>query len=254
MAPLTDGYRYHEVASTYGGVPQRWVVIYSEARQRRVMPTVDKYVRRQSETEPRAFKALCRTTFACAAEAQQALETCKQRVQATQLAGGTIRLVSQYGKRGRPATTTTAETVRYVVEGALASSLAYRQTVRDPKRGFILATNALDAQVLPTQEVLTGYKSQSLPERGFRFLQDPRFLASSLYLKKPERIMALLMVMTVCLLVYAALEYRTRQALVLQRDFVTSHPVARGHAYEGTHTPHGYASGYIAPAPAPPAG
>ena len=50
-------------------------------------------------------------------------------------------------------------------------------------------------------------------ERGFRFLKDPEFLAASLYLKKPERIMALLMVMTVCLLVYAALEYRIRQAL-----------------------------------------
>jgi transposase len=45
------------------------------------------------------------------------------------------------------------------------------------------------------------------------FLKDPQFLASSLYLKKPERIMALLMVMTVCLLVYAALEYRIRNAL-----------------------------------------
>jgi transposase len=50
-------------------------------------------------------------------------------------------------------------------------------------------------------------------ERGFRFLKDPQFLASSLYLKKPERIMALLMVMTVCLLVYAALEYRIRRTL-----------------------------------------
>ena len=44
-------------------------------------------------------------------------------------------------------------------------------------------------------------------------MKDPQFLASSLYLKKPERIMALLMLMTVCLLVYAALEYRIRTAL-----------------------------------------
>ena len=50
-------------------------------------------------------------------------------------------------------------------------------------------------------------------ERGGRFLKNPEFLASSLYLNKPERIMALLMVMTLCLLVYAALEYRIRQAL-----------------------------------------
>jgi transposase len=61
--------------------------------------------------------------------------------------------------------------------------------------------------------VLAGYKGQAYAERGFRFLKDPQFLASSLYLKKPERIMALLMVMTVCLLVYAALEYRIRRAL-----------------------------------------
>jgi transposase len=66
---------------------------------------------------------------------------------------------------------------------------------------------------LSSQAVLDGYKGQAQTERGFRFLKDPQFLASSLYLKKPERLMALLMVMTVCLLVYAALEYRIRTAL-----------------------------------------
>ena len=76
-----------------------------------------------------------------------------------------------------------------------------------------MATNELDDTQLPPQKLLEGYKGQGHAERGFRFLKDPRFLASSLYLKKPERIMALLMVMTVCLLVYAALEYRIRNAL-----------------------------------------
>jgi transposase len=61
--------------------------------------------------------------------------------------------------------------------------------------------------------MLEGYKGQVHVERGSRFLKDPQFLASSLYLKKPERIMALLMAMTVCLLDYAALESRIRQAL-----------------------------------------
>jgi transposase len=44
-------------------------------------------------------------------------------------------------------------------------------------------------------------------------MKDPSFLGSSLYLKKPERIMALFMVMPLCSLVYAALEYHIRQAL-----------------------------------------
>jgi transposase len=78
---------------------------------------------------------------------------------------------------------------------------------------FILATNELDERALSLQELLAGYKGQKHAKRGFRFLKDPLFLASSLYLKKPQRIMALLMVMTVCLLVYAALEYRIRTAL-----------------------------------------
>ena len=73
-------------------------------------------------------------------------------------------------------------------------------------------TNWTRASYLP-RAVLAGDKGQAQVERGFRFLKDPQFLASSLYLKKPERIMALLMVMTVCLLVYAALEYRIRMVL-----------------------------------------
>jgi transposase len=103
--------------------------------------------------------------------------------------------------------------VVYAIEGALASRVAVRQALIDQHRCFLLATNELHDTQLPPHELLEGYKGQGYAERGFRFLKDPRFLASLLYLKKPERIMALLMVMTVCLLVYAALEYRIRKAL-----------------------------------------
>ena len=48
---------------------------------------------------------------------------------------------------------------------------------------------------------------------GFRFLKDPLFYAESLYLKLPQRIMALLMVMTLSLLMYSLAEMRVRTAL-----------------------------------------
>jgi hypothetical protein len=99
------------------------------------------------------------------------------------------------------------------IEEALTSSLAVCDALVAQHRCFILATNELDERALSPQELLAGYKGQKHAERGFRFLNDPLFLASSLYLKTPQRIMALLMVMTVCLLVYAALEYRIRTAL-----------------------------------------
>ena len=63
------------------------------------------------------------------------------------------------------------------------------------------------------EELLRGYKGRVRVERGFRFLKEPWFMASSIYLQDEKRIMALLMVMTLCLLVYSALEWRIREGL-----------------------------------------
>ncbi|RYM27508.1 IS1634 family transposase, partial [Meiothermus sp. PNK-Is4] len=89
--------------------------------------------------------------------------------------------------------------------------------VAQARRGlgrFLLATNVLDREALPAREVLVRYKEQGKTvERGFRFLKDPLFFASSTYLKRPERVMALGMVMAVALLVYALGEWELRRRL-----------------------------------------
>ena len=213
MAPLTEGYRYRVVPSSYGGIEQRWVLIHSEPRQPHAQRTVDKQWLKQSAHEVKAFKTLCRTAFACEADAHQALARFAHDVQTTFLHDSTVYSTPHYGKRGRPGPGAQPDQIVYHIAGALASRLPDRQARVDQHSCFILATNELDEGQLSAQAVLDGYKGQAQAERGFRFLKDPQFLASSLYLKKPERIMALLMVMTVCLLVYAALEYRIRTAL-----------------------------------------
>jgi transposase len=225
MSPLTEGYRYHVLPSTYGGVEQRWVLIYSEPRQPQAQRTVDKHLRKQSDQEVTAFKKLCSTAFACEADARQALATFAQGLQATFLHESTVCPTPRYDKRGRPSQGAQPAQVVYHIAGALASQLATRQALVEQQSCFLLATNELDATQLSPQELLAGYKGQVQAERGFRFLKDPCFLASSLYLKKPERIMALLMVMTVCLLVYAALEYRIRKAL---KDHGATFPNQKG--------------------------
>jgi len=213
MPPVTEGYRYHALTSTYGGVEQRWLLIASEPRQPQARRTVDKHLLKHSEHEGKAWKQRCGTTCACAADAQQALARFAHGLQATSLPTSTVHAQPRYSKRGRPGRDAQPDQVIYHVDGALASSLAARQGLIDQHSCFILATNELDDTQRSPQEGLHGYKGQGQAERGFRFVQAPQFLAASLYLKKPKRIMALLMVMTVCLLVYAALEYRLRQAL-----------------------------------------
>ena len=68
MAPLTEGYRYRVVPSSYGGIEQRWGLIHSEPRQPHAQRTVDKQWLKQSAHEVKA-KTLCRTAFACEADA-----------------------------------------------------------------------------------------------------------------------------------------------------------------------------------------
>ena len=60
MAPLTEGYRYQELTSTYGGVEQRWVLIYSEPRQPQAQRTVDKQLRKQSDQGSQSLQEIVR--------------------------------------------------------------------------------------------------------------------------------------------------------------------------------------------------
>jgi transposase len=76
MAPLTDGDRAHLWSSTSGGVAQRWVLIDSAHRPPQAQHTVGRPLRTPGAQEVHAFQPLCRSTLACAAEAQQALATC----------------------------------------------------------------------------------------------------------------------------------------------------------------------------------
>lgn len=77
----------------------------------------------------------------------------------------------------------------------------------------MLATNQTLDYLEDQEELLKTYKEQHSVERGFRFIKDPNIVASSFFVQKPERVAALLFVMTTCLLVYSALEYRIRQNL-----------------------------------------
>ncbi len=218
--PLTEGYRYRVLSSHYGEVQQRWLLIYSEHAAKRVAKTVDRRVKKDSEAEAKAWQALCKKRFACREDAQAALAAFRAKLKLCELHDPDVTSLARYRRVGRPAKEVPADYFDYSLCGALAMPTQARQVRIEQGACFVLATNVLDQDELSDQEILVGYKGQVHVERGFRFLKDPSFLASSLFLNKPERIMALLMVMTVCLLVYAALQHRVRQALTTHKKTI----------------------------------
>ena len=60
---------------------------------------------------------------------------------------------------------------------------------------------------------LKEYKAQQSTERGFRFIKDPLFFVSRVFLKSTKRIMALAMIMTLALMVYSLGQRQLRRAL-----------------------------------------
>jgi transposase len=146
----------------------------------------------------------------------------------TRVSEGRIVARRRYAKTGRPGRQQSPGRIEYFIEGHLASVVEVHRQKMQRKSCFIAATNELDESFLNDEQVIEAYKKdQQKAERGFRFLKDPRFMASTLFLKSPKRIMALMMIMTLCLLVYGALEYRIRRSLQHHRQ---TFPHQKGHA------------------------
>lgn len=105
-----------------------------------------------------------------------------------------------YAGRRRPKHDQESVSHQFQFKGVAAASLGRVAEARSQAGVFILATND-QSEMWSMAGLLATYKAQQNVERGFRFLKSPEFLTSSLYLKKPERIEALLMVMTCSLMI-----------------------------------------------------
>lgn len=206
---------YSSVCMDYAGVQQRWVVNYSPQAYQRALKSVNKQCLKLSSKELKQFEKLCQIEFACEKDARKALEAFEKKLKMTEVSDFSVKNIPRFNKKGRPAKDAQPDYYTWKIEGGIASIIETREVKLRRKSCFILATNQLDDSELSEEELIRKYKQdQQKVERGFRFLKDPQFLAATLYLKKPERIMALLMIMTLSLLIYATLEYRIRKVLV----------------------------------------
>jgi len=204
----------HSVEVEYAGIKQRWLVVYSPQAYQRASKTVDRQLDKQSASEHKKFNKLCKQEFACETDARNSLEALKKTLKATSVKQTDIECIAHYKEKGRPAKDQKPDSYTYRIKGDLQADEQEKAQRAQRKSCFIVATNQLDSEALPDDELLDAYKNgQQKVERGFRFLKDPLFLASTIYLKSTQRIMSLMMIMTLCLLIYSAIEYRIREAL-----------------------------------------
>ena len=125
-----------------------------------------------------------------------------------------------YTTKGRPKSDEEQQIKCYKIKISIQQDEESVSKALNAKGRFILGTNILDTEILSDEQILTEYKEQQQPERGFRFIKSPEFLVRSVYLKTARRIQALLMIMTLTLFIYNLGQYQIRQALVKRNEFL----------------------------------
>ncbi len=181
-------------------------MVESQKRRESDLKKLTKNIQKEATEASKQLRQLSRQTFACIPDAQGAAQKLLKKSKYHHLTNIQIEPVV---KKHITDSTTDA----YQVRGTVSLCEQKIQPIRSCAGRFIIATNVLNEEVLTAEEMLSKYKGQQAVERGFRFLKDPMFLTNSVFLKSPERIEALGLIMGLCLLVYTLGQRQLRQTL-----------------------------------------
>ena len=191
---------------------ERWIVVHSQAGESRTRKNLDKAIPKELEELAKKLAGLKRKAFGCEADARKAAqEAFKCRYH--RVCDLAVSAVTQHKGPGRPKAGSEPVVAQWRVTGARFEEDKNKTLMLDVEGGcYVVATN-VPAERMSAGEVVKAYGKQSTVERGFRFLKDPLFFTSGMFLKKGERVQGLVMVMTLALLVYALGERRLRRSL-----------------------------------------
>jgi transposase len=206
---LDNGYKIHAVDTTYGGVKQRWILVYSEQAYVTELKTLDKNIRNEKDKTTNLLWHLGNQLFGCKKDIATAIAKLSKKLKYHQIKY-TISEVAKHSGKGRPKKDAIPDKIEYQVSSGLIRDEIAIEATKLTKGRFILATNQLDKQELPDESILPTYKEQSGTESGFKFIKDDAFEIDSIFLKKPSRISALMMIMTLCLMVYSYAQHWLR--------------------------------------------
>jgi transposase len=218
---LDDGYKIHAVKRDYGGVQQRWVMVFSKYAYAKEIATLNKNIQKENDELTKTLWHLKNQSFGCQKDIDTAIKKMSRKLKYHQI-NYKIQAVNKRTGKGRPKKDSQPDKVEYKVISNLIANKSAIDNAKLTKGRFILATNQMDSTALSDKDILPTYKEQSGTESGFKFIKDDTFEVDSIFLKKPGRISALMMVMTLCLMVYSYAQYWLRQQLAINNETIIS--------------------------------
>lgn len=215
----TDRYKYIPHKSSYGGIEQRWLLVYSKDAYECEAKTFTKNLEKKWEACKKELWHLGNQEFCCQKDAENEFKKIEKRHPFFSISYE-CKEELKYAKKGRPSIQNPSIGSVWYVKATFQKNEVAIENELNTKGRFILATNDLDEVHRPDSSIIKEYKEQQSVEKGFRFLKDPWFINDKIFLKSKKRIEALSMVMTLCLLVYNYAQYFVRNKLKEQNEFL----------------------------------
>ena len=217
---LGNGYKMYVELVEYR-VKQRWALIFSQQAYDKEVDTLDKNITKEFDELNILIKHLKNNEYGCITDANKEIDKINKGLKYHTL-NSKLDTVYKYDGKGRPTKDQKPIGQVYKITATVEQDIKEIEKIKSHKGKFIIATNQLDVNELPDNKLLSTYKEQSGTEKGFKFIKDNSFEIDSVFLKKPERIDALLMIMMLCLMVYSYAQFFLNQALDKNNDTVLS--------------------------------
>jgi transposase len=212
------GYSYIVKSSNYAGIEQRWLIVESQERKKADSKQLMRRVQQAQTNAEQKLTKLCNEEFACHRDAKKAALHLSEQLKYHRLTEIKISKKQLKPESKSKNNSQTDWKYCYQISAQLEPDKEAIEKENRASGKFILATNIIHESQLSHSDMIKEYKAQQSCERGFAFLKDPLFLTDSIFLKSPERIEALSMIMGLCLLVYTLGQRQLRESLLAQNQ------------------------------------
>jgi len=205
-------YKAYEGEVMLYGTSYRAVVSHSSAQDKRRQQRLAREIQASYSTLQTATRRGEQQEYFCRADAEAAAAKLCAVPAAYHRVDVTVEERPLYG-RGRPSSHTPrpVKALRYRLKTTISPQTERLVRMEEEAGCFVLLTNVPTGGDLAhsARDILTGYKDQHGTEQNYGFLKDP-VIVNSLFLKKPERIEALGLILLLALLIWRLMERAMR--------------------------------------------
>jgi transposase len=205
-------YKVAEGEVSLYGKAYRAVVVHSSSQDQRRQKHLERELQASHATLEATVREVARQEYFCHADAEAAAAKLRAVPSAYHWVEAVVEERPKYGP-GRPSRTQprAVKALRYGLQVTLHERAEVLARKVQETGCFVLLTNVPTEGEMAhsAREVLRAYKEQHGVEQNFAFLKDP-LIVNSLFLKKPERIEALGLVLLLALLLWRLVERALR--------------------------------------------